>query len=237
MNVDETDSGTYKCMAESYPNAMFREERSIRVDVRFGPKDTSIELKPNPAILGRSFTITCNSRGFPEPSYTISHNGTRFINAKTHDINNVVWTDAGEYECNAGNEHGNDTASEVLKVTKRGQPTQPPTIPNTSKYDNRSGEVTSSKMDCESSGTVVVWHIVVSRWFRNRKPERKPEPKTTEADTTYQELDLSKMNTEDNYQSLRVNAAVCNDATNDDDSTYTQLSKTRDVEDNYQSLT
>jgi hypothetical protein len=74
-------------------------------------------LKPNPAILGQSFTITCNSRGFPEPSYTISHNGTHFINAKTHDINNVVWSDAGEYECKAGNERGNDTASEVLKVT------------------------------------------------------------------------------------------------------------------------
>jgi hypothetical protein len=62
--------------------------------------------------------MTCNSRGFPEPSYTISHNGTLYlINAKTHDINNVVWSDAGVYECNAGNERGNDTASEVLKVT------------------------------------------------------------------------------------------------------------------------
>ncbi|CAB3986932.1 B-cell receptor CD22-like isoform X1 [Paramuricea clavata] len=257
MNVDETDRGTYKCVTESYPSTMHRDEKSIRVDVKFGPKDTSIELKPNPAILGRSFTITCNSRGFPEPSYTISHNGSHLINAKTYTDNDVAWTDAGVYECNAGNERGNDTASEVLKVTERGQPTQLPTIPNTSKYDNGSGEVTSSKVDCESSGTVVVWHIVLSlvsgfilgiffsyivsysrsRWFRNRKPERNPETKTTEADTTYQELDLSKMNTEDNYQSLRVNAAVCNDATNDDDSTYTQLSKTRDVEDNYQSLT
>ncbi len=40
------------------------------------------------------------------------------------------------------------------------------------------------------------------------------------------------MNKEDNYQSLRVNAA-----SDDDDSTYTQLNKARDVEDNYQSLT
>ena len=61
-------------------------------------------------------------------------------------------------------------------------------------------------------------------------------------DTTYQELDLTKMNAEDNYQSLRVNAASNNAASNnaasnDDDSTYTELSKTRDVEDNYQSLT
>ena len=37
---------------------------------------------------------------------------------------------------------------------------------------------------------------------------RNPEPKTTEVDTTYQELDLSKMNTEDNYQSLRVNVEM-----------------------------
>ncbi|CAB4044074.1 Hypothetical predicted protein, partial [Paramuricea clavata] len=108
----------------------------------------------------------------------------------------------------------------------------------------------------DNGTTVVVWHIVVTlvsgfilgilfsyiascsrrRWFSNRKPERNPEPKTTEVDTTYQELDLSKMNTEDNYQSLSVNAAS-NDVANDDDSTYTQLSKSRDVEDNYQSLT
>ena len=70
------------------------------------------------------------------------------------------------------------------------------------------------------------------RQFKNRKPERKPEPETTQVDTTYQELDLTKMNREDNYQSLTVNAA-----SNDDDSTYTELKKTSDVEDNYQSLT
>ena len=74
------------------------------------------------------------------------------------------------------------------------------------------------------------------RWFRNRKSKRNPEPQKSEADTTYQELDLTKMNTEENYQSLRVNAAS-NDVANDDDSTYTELNKTRDVENNYQSLT
>ena len=46
------------------------------------------------------------------------------------------------------------------------------------------------------------------------------------------------MNQEDNYQSLRRNVSRINDVTNDEDeSTYTELSKTRDVEDNYQSLT
>ena len=74
------------------------------------------------------------------------------------------------------------------------------------------------------------------RWFTNRKSEQHVEPRTTEVDTTYEELDLTKMNTEDNYQSLRVDAAN-NDAGNDVDCTYTELNKTRDVEDNYQSLT
>ena len=76
------------------------------------------------------------------------------------------------------------------------------------------------------------------RWFRNRKLKRNPDQQPSEADSTYQELDLSKMNQEDNYQSLRGNVALrINDVTNDDESTYTELSKTRDVEDNYQSLT
>ncbi len=106
-----------------------------------------------------------------------------------------------------------------------------------------------------SDGTVVVWHIVVSllsgiiigvllfhivlccrrRWLRNKKRQPNLEAQTTDVDPTYQELDLSKMNKEDNYQSLRMNAAS-NDAVNDDESIYNELSETRDVEKNYQSL-
>ena len=110
--------------------------------------------------------------------------------------------------------------------------------------------------DDMTSGTE--WHIVVvtlvsgiivgvilsyivqcshRRWFKNRKHKQSPDQQPTEADSTYQELELSKMNQEDNYQSLRENVARINDVTNDDDSTYTELSKTRDVENNYQSLT
>ena len=109
--------------------------------------------------------------------------------------------------------------------------------------------------ECNCSGTE--WYIVVvalvsgiiiglfleyillyvrRRWFRNKKPELNSGPQTTEVDTTYQELDLTKMNTEDNYQSLRVNAA--SNTANDDESTYTELNKgDRDGENNYQSLT
>ena len=75
------------------------------------------------------------------------------------------------------------------------------------------------------------------RWLRKGKPEQNTDHHPTEADSTYQELDLSKMNKEDNYQSLKGNVTRINDVANDDDSNYTDLSKTRDVENNYQSLT
>ena len=65
-----------------------------------------------------------------------------------------------------------------------------------------------------------------------------PEAETVEADSTYQQLDLTKINKEDNYQSLIMKGNTSsNNAGNDDDSTYTELKKVRDVEDNYQSLT
>ena len=75
------------------------------------------------------------------------------------------------------------------------------------------------------------------RKLKNRKAQQsKLEFPTSQVDSTYQELDLRKMNREDNYQSLRGNAAR-NDGVNDDSSTYTELSKTRDDENNYQTLT
>ena len=69
------------------------------------------------------------------------------------------------------------------------------------------------------------------RKLQNRNPKSNQELSQSQIDSTYQELDLTKMNKESNYQSLTVDAAR-----NKDDSTYTELNKTRDVESNYQSL-
>ena len=53
---------------------------------------------------------------------------------------------------------------------------------------------------------ILLSHVVQCsrrRWFRNRKAKQNPDQQPAEADSTYQELDLSKMNKEDNYQSLK----------------------------------
>ncbi|CAB4041477.1 carcinoembryonic antigen-related cell adhesion molecule 20 [Paramuricea clavata] len=205
------------------------------------PNETAIRLTPERSVIGESVNITCESSGLPKPRYSIIHNDTEVSSERTYTISKVNWSDAGTYQCTVENELGRNSKCSCLTVVGE--------------------KAASKKVDCESSTeTVVVWHIVVSlvsgviiglflshvvtcsrrRWFTNRKPERNPEPKTADVDTTYQELDLTKINTEDNYQSLRVNAAsnvARNRAANDDDSTYTELNETRDVENNYQSLT
>ena len=55
---------------------------------------------------------------------------------------------------------------------------------------------------------IVVWS---HRRFGKRKPRSKPEPETAKDNSVYQELDLTKMNSGDSYQSLRGNDAK-NDA-------------------------
>lgn len=104
----------------------------------------------------------------------------------------------------------------------------------------------------KNGGTVAIWHIVVvlisgivvcilifyivrrsrRRWFKRRKRDVKPQ-KTD--DSIYHDLDLTKMNREDNYQSLKGNAGRINKVT-DDDYQNIDVRKMMDNEDNHQSL-
>ena len=60
--------------------------------------------------------IRCESDGFPEPSFTITHNGTEISNETKHIILVVKWDDAGTYKCIARNELGRDSDSGNLTV-------------------------------------------------------------------------------------------------------------------------
>ena len=62
--------------------------------------------------------IRCESDGFPEPSYTIIHNGTEVSNETKHTILVVKSGDEGIYKCIARNELGNDSSYANLTVGK-----------------------------------------------------------------------------------------------------------------------
>ena len=89
----------------------------------------------------------------------------------------------------------------------------------------------------------IIWWAY-RRWFRNRKRKQNQTNELHANDVAftnnYQQIDLSKMNTEDNYQSLtnwdpQINNIV--PQTTEMETTYEDLDVTKmNTEDNYQSL-
>ncbi|XP_028413709.1 uncharacterized protein LOC114536563, partial [Dendronephthya gigantea] len=198
------------------------------------------------------------SEGFPEPRFTIFHNDTKVVgNERTYTICQVKWDDAGTYKCFAKNELGNDAAFAIFAVEEM-QEQVATMLPTRSSANTNiiptSINLTTSRSEDVKSGTTE-WYIIVitlvsgivigillsnivsySRRKLFTQLERTQEVQKTTADSTYQELDLKKMNQEDNYQSLSGNAER-NDAVNNNESNYTELNKVKDIESNYQSLT
>ncbi|XP_028399539.1 tyrosine-protein kinase receptor ver-3-like [Dendronephthya gigantea] len=225
-DVTKEDSGIYTCVGKSHVIA--QDENSIKVTVYYKPVGTSIKFSSFPAVINQFLTVTCVSCGLPDPTITILHNDTKVASGMTYNIFRVNWTHAGKYKCVANNYLGNESFSIFLRVNENKQ------------EDCNSGTEWYIILVTLISG-IIIGIILSYVVFRVRRENRKsklsnPGPQTPRLDKTYQELDLKKMNKEDNYQSLRVNAAR-NDGVNDDESNYTELKKARDVENNYQSLT
>ncbi|XP_046858241.1 carcinoembryonic antigen-related cell adhesion molecule 5-like isoform X2 [Xenia sp. Carnegie-2017] len=117
-NVTLNDGGNYTCKAQSYNDPRFRDEKSIEVTVKaaYRPQQTNITISPISVRKGQTVTITCESDGYPEPTYTIYHNGAVISNNKTYIIQSVNFNNAGSYRCQARNKLGNDS-SDVKNLT------------------------------------------------------------------------------------------------------------------------
>ncbi|XP_046858842.1 carcinoembryonic antigen-related cell adhesion molecule 5-like [Xenia sp. Carnegie-2017] len=117
-NVTVNNGGNYTCKAQSYNDPRFRDEKSIEVKVKatYPPQQTNITISPMSVKQGQTVTITCESDGYPEPTYTIYHNGAVISNNKTYIIQSVNFNHAGSYRCEAKNKLGNDL-SDVKNLT------------------------------------------------------------------------------------------------------------------------
>ncbi|XP_078538491.1 neural cell adhesion molecule 1 isoform X4 [Lissotriton helveticus] len=128
FNIDKNDEGDYTCIAE---NKAGEQEASILLKVYAKPKINYVENK-TAMELEEQITLTCEASGDPTPSITWRM-ATRNISSdeKTLDgrivvssharvssltLNDIQYTDAGEYICIASNTIGQDSQAMYLEV-------------------------------------------------------------------------------------------------------------------------
>ncbi|XP_046858840.1 carcinoembryonic antigen-related cell adhesion molecule 5-like [Xenia sp. Carnegie-2017] len=114
-NVTLNDGGRiYKCEAQSYDSTDYRDEnplkyKSTKTNQYYHQSNVSKKK-------GQNVIVTCESDGYPEPTYTIYHNGAVISNKKTYIINSINFSNAGSYRCEAKNKLENDS-SDVKNLT------------------------------------------------------------------------------------------------------------------------
>ena len=153
--TNEKDHGSYKCVAQSYPNETFQDEVMVEVIVNSKPKTTKIEM-PEEAYIAEKLVISCSSKGFPAPNFTITHNVTTNIvsNQSRYIKHTVDYSDAGLYKCIAKNSFGNNTDSDYL-IVKEKRPSTKPAPKKTTPQSTKSTQSSPSKPSVPTTADVV----------------------------------------------------------------------------------
>ncbi|XP_029601577.1 uncharacterized protein LOC115185207 isoform X2 [Salmo trutta] len=104
-NISSEDSGEYYCEAESIYGSL--NSSSVSVDIKYGPKNTSVSVSPSGEIVeGSSVTLTCSSDANPPvDKYTWYKKNVAPPKAsgQSYSITNIISEDRGEYYCEAEN--------------------------------------------------------------------------------------------------------------------------------------
>ncbi|KAF1379534.1 hypothetical protein PFLUV_G00177050 [Perca fluviatilis] len=108
-NMSSTNSGNYTCSLKTHTGTT---SGVIHIDVEYGPKNTSVSVRPSmEADAGSNITLTCSSHANPPVE-----NYTWFKMDDDDDIMDVgngpvfVPGDGGQYLCSATNKHGSQNS-------------------------------------------------------------------------------------------------------------------------------
>ncbi|XP_045061198.1 B-cell receptor CD22 [Coregonus clupeaformis] len=122
--IQSSDIGEYYCEAQ---NEIGKDRSTtINMDVKYGPKNTSVSVSPSGEIVeGSSVTLTCSSDANPPVNkYTWYFQNKTFQNGfgQIYNISNFKSKDNGHYHCEAWNGRGSRNST-VLMITLPGKQT------------------------------------------------------------------------------------------------------------------
>ncbi|XP_071202377.1 B-cell receptor CD22-like [Salvelinus alpinus] len=113
--IQSSDTGEYYC--ESQNEMGTDRSRTINMDVKYDPKNTSVSVSPSGEIVeGSSVTLTCSSDANPPVNkYTWYKKNVTSPKAsgQSYSITNIKSEDSGEYYCEASNIKGTETSIPV----------------------------------------------------------------------------------------------------------------------------
>ncbi|XP_045061674.1 B-cell receptor CD22 [Coregonus clupeaformis] len=162
--IKSSDTGEYYC--EAWNGIKMGRSESININVKYGPKNTSVSVSPSGEIVeGSSVTLTCSSDANPQVQIYIWY---KRIGAETsmrhsgwsYSITNISSEDRGEYYCVAVNEVG-CKRSKLVPVKVLYKPK------NTSVSVSPSGEIvegSSVTLTCSSDANPPVQSYT---WYKN----------------------------------------------------------------------
>ncbi|KAK0143840.1 Hemicentin-1 [Merluccius polli] len=116
-HIKSSDSGQYLCEAK---NELGTKSASISINVKYGPKHTSVTSSPSGGVKeGSSVTLSCSSDANPAANYTWFKDNTvyRDMNQRQQLVfDRIKSSDSGKYLCEAKNELGTKSASITINV-------------------------------------------------------------------------------------------------------------------------
>nr|XP_046193244.1 titin-like [Oncorhynchus gorbuscha] len=146
--IRSSDTGEYYC--EAWNEMGTDRSRTINMDVKYGPRNTSVSVSPSGEIVeGSSVTLTCSSDANPPvDKYTWYKKNVTSPKAsgQSYSITNIISEDRGEYYCEAENKYGRLNSSSVFVDVQYGPK-------NTSVSVSPSGEIvegSSVTLTCNS---------------------------------------------------------------------------------------
>ena len=156
--MHKKDHGSYKCVAQSYPNEKFQDEVIVEVIINYPPQNVVLTLTKNCS----SATVECSAEAQPPASFKIFRNKRELVKyEKTYTIPEVCSSHVGNYTCVADNILGNVSSnSEYLSIQVRSK-------------DNGGGGGSSTGLStdaiartCVNVGLLLVIVIIVVRVLR-----------------------------------------------------------------------